>query len=358
MKIGIVGAGAIGLGTAALLASRGHTPIIWSPRGSRVDPASNRMQVKTTGALTADVDVETTSSPSGLATTDVVLFCVLGNGHKAVMEAITPHLRQDQTVVILSQCSLGALYLSKLLAARGVAPTILALGTTLTGGPIAKGEVHVRYIRNEVDVAALPAHALAEGLTVLRSLFGDLFVPADDLMAIALSNLNPPVHMALTLLNYTRVERGEDWDNFGEHTEGAGQLIEALDEERLAVAAAFGVRVRSVQEHFLKSFPGLQPSPIHEMAQAVKRSRPYPTPGPRSLNSRWLTEDLPFGITAIIAMAELAKVPVPLHAAGLALLSAAAGRDYKSENDLLPALGISSMKVQQLKAMAREGWMR
>lgn len=356
MKVGIVGAGPIGLGSAALLASRGHTPFVWSPRGSRIDPASHRMQVRTTGALNSAVEVGTLPSPAGLAELDVVLFCVLGNGHKVVMEAIAPHLRQRQTIVIVSQSSLGALYLSKLLAERGIRPVILALATTPTAGPIVKGEVQVRYIRKEMDVAAVPAAAVQDGLRLLRELFGDRFVASADLLAITLSNLNPQIHMALSMLNLTRIEQGEHWDNFGQITGTVGRLVEALDEERLALATAFGVQVRTVQEHYLKSFPDLQPGSVAEMAHAITLQRPAGSPGPKSLGTRWVTEDLPFGIAATVALAEVAGVPVPLHAAGLGLLSAAMGRDFRRENDLLPALGISELSATQLQARARAGW--
>jgi opine dehydrogenase len=358
MKVGIVGAGPIGLGSAALLANGGHSPVVWSPRGSRVDPRSDRMQVRTAGALTARLEVATMPSPAGLRDTDVVLFCVLGNGHKSVLEAIAPHLRQEQVVVIFSHASLGALYLSKLLAQRGIAPTLLALGTTLTGGPIVDGEVQVRFIRPELDVAAVPAAAAPDGIRVLRALFGDRFVPADDLMAITLSNLNPQIHLANCLLNFTRIENGERWDNYGAITESVGRLVEALDEERLALAAAFGVRVRTAREHYLKSFPGLQPGSVHEMAQAVDAQRAGSSPGPKSLRTRWLTEDLPFGLAAVVALGKVAGVPVPRHSAGLALLSAAVGHDFAADNDLLAAIGLQDMSLSQLQARAREGWPR
>jgi opine dehydrogenase len=357
MKVGIVGAGPIGLGGAALLASRGHHPFVWSPRRPLVGAAANELEIRTAGLLTTRVVVPAISSPSGLADAEVVLFCVLGNGHKAVMDAIAPHLREGQTVVISSHSSLGALYLSRLLAQRGVAVPILALATTLTGGPIVNGEVQIRLLRNELDVAAVPVAALEQGLALLQSLFGDLFVPSVDLVAISLSNLNPQIHMANALLNFTRIENGERWDNYGAITACVGRLIEALDEERVALARAFGVRVRTAREHYLKSFSGLKEGgSVHEMAQIVNAQRAGSSPGPTSIRSRYLTEDLPFGICSTLAIARVAGVPMPLHEAGLALFSATCGHDFERDNDLLPALDLSGMTAEELHARARDGW--
>ncbi len=351
-----MGAGPIGLGYAALLASRGHDPFVWSPRGSRIDPASNRLTVETTGLFSSRTSIRTIQDPAGLAEADVLLFCVLGNGHKAVFDAIAPHLHAKQTIVISSHSSLGALYLSRLLRARGVQPAILALATTITGGPIVDSQVHVRMLRNEIDVAAMPVTALPEGISLLRKLFGDIFVPSDDLMAISLSNLNPQIHLANGLLNFTRMESGERWDNYGGITESVGRLIEALDAERLAVAAAFGLRVRTAREHYLKSFTGLMPGSVHEMARQVNAQRAGSSPGPTSITSRYFTEDLPFGIVSTVAIARVAFVPAPLHESGLAVLSAACGRDFQSENDLLPQLDLPSLSLAQLHERARDGW--
>lgn len=357
MKVAIVGAGPIALGSAALLADRGHVPVVWSPRGSQVDPSTKALAIATAGLFTTRVTVATIHSPAGLADADVVLLCVLGNGHKVVMDAMAPHLLQRQTIVISSHCSLGALYLSRLLAGRGLAPTILALATTVTGGPMRDGEVQIRMLRSELDVAALPTDALADGVALLQALFGDRFVPSVDVMAISLSNLNPQIHMANGILNFTRMELGERWDNYGAITESVGRLVEALDEERLAIAAAFGVRVRTVREHYLKSFSGLAPgSTVHEMAQTVNAQRAGSSPGPTTTRSRYLTEDLPFGIFSTIEIARIAGVRAPLHESGLALLSAACGRNFASDNDLLPALGLTGMTAAELHVRTRDGW--
>src|SRR4051812_27799159 len=104
MNVAIVGAGPIGLGSAALLADRGHAPVVWSPRGSRVDPSSKVLPIATAGILASRLTVPIIHSPAGLAEADVVLFCVLGNGHKVVLDAIAPYLHARQTIVISSHC--------------------------------------------------------------------------------------------------------------------------------------------------------------------------------------------------------------------------------------------------------------
>jgi opine dehydrogenase len=357
VKIGLIGSGPIALGYAALLLHRGYEPCIWSPRDSLPRTSLRGTRIAARGLLDSTVEVEIALSPQEVAASDVIVLCVRGNGYKSVMEALAPHLNTKHLVIVSSHCSLGALYLSRLLASRNMVVPILALPTTVLTGSMNDGDVYVKTLRSEVDVAAVPSAALPAGLSVLRDLFGDVFVEGQDLLTIALSNLNPQLHMAGAVLNYTRMERGERWDVFGGITPSVGRLIGRLDDERLAIASAFGVRVRTAREHYLKSFSGLPSAGrIHEFAEAIAAQRPTGTPGPTTLESRWLTEDLPFGIATTIELGKLTGVATPLHEAGLEILSAAAGRDYRRENDILPALGLKDMTPMKLQAAARGGW--
>jgi opine dehydrogenase len=124
------------------------------------------------------------------------------------------------------------------------------------------------HIRAKVDIASLPANGNEAGLVTCRALFGDRFAPRDDVIAIALSNLNPQNHLAIALRNLTRMERGEIWFQYANTTDAVGRLIEALDAERLAIADAFGVRVRTVREHFHLSF-GAEHGPIGAMSREL-----------------------------------------------------------------------------------------
>jgi opine dehydrogenase len=357
MRVAVVGAGPIGQGYAALLARNGHTPVLFSPRGSRVPADAASLQVETVGLLESTAKVELVHTPAAIASADVVVICVLGNGHRSVIDLISQYVRQDQPVIISSQSSLSALYLSTQLALRGIAPLIVAWATTVTGGPIADGRVQIRLLRRELDVATIPAAGIDQGLTLSRKLFGDIFAPSENLLAISLSNLNPQIHMANALLNFTRIENGETWQNFGCITKGVGRYIEALDQERLAIATAFGVTVRTVYQHYQRSFKDMPvDGSVHAMAQVVESQRKGSSPGPRSSTTRYVTEDVPFGIHCIVELGKITGVPTPLHEAGLTIFNAVYGRDFRLDNDLLPALGLESLGASLLRSHAIHGW--
>ena len=73
--------------------------------------------------------------------------------------------------------------------------------------------------------------------------------------------------------------------------------------------------------------------------------RPTDVKGPTTLDSRYVTEDVPFGLVPTIRLAALAGVPVPLHESGVRLMSALYGRDFAAENDILPRIGPLSREM-------------
>ena len=347
MRVAILGAGAIGLGGAALLRANGHEAVVWSPSGKSVP------EVVASGALSGRFAMKGAAScAEALAGAEVVLLALPANFHRRVMDAAAPHLVGGQSVIISGHLSFGALYLARRLAERGLELPIVVWGTTVTTGRrTGPGSVRIGSVRAKVDLATLPTRAAEAGLATCRALFGDRFVVREDMIAIGLSNLNPQNHLAIVLCNLTRMERGETWYQNENITDAVGRLIEALDAERLAIAEAFGVQVRTVREHFHLSF-GVEEGPIGAMARAMA-ARGDMTQAPATLETRYVTEDAPFGLYCTVLLGRMVGRPAMLHESGLALLSALYGRALAQDNDLLPAIGFAGLSAERLRALVR-----
>lgn len=356
MRISILGAGAIAYSTAALLAKAGHETVLWSPSGKRtVDLAADHPLVAT-GAITGSYRPRIASScGEAIAEADVVVFALSGNGHKLAFDAAAPHIRDGQPLIISSHLSFGALYLNKCLAARGVRAPIIALATTVsTGRQLSSTTVHVGTIRQKVDMATLPASAIDEGQVLCARLFGDRFVKRDGLLAIALSNVNSQNHLGIALLNLTRMEHGEEWSQSGSITPTVGRVIEALDSERLAIARAFDLQVGTVHEHISRSY-NLPLGSVTEMNQERHRQG-LGVSGPKTVDSRYVLEDVPFGLLPTVLLGQLTGNEATLHESGMAILSAAYGRNFAEENDILPELDLKRISVPELQRLARVGF--
>lgn len=354
VRVGIAGAGSIAFATAALLHARGHDAALWSPSGAGTKALADGAELQAQGALDVRFRPRIAHSAAELAANEALLIAVPGYGHKQVMDALAPHIRAGQTVIVSSHLSLGAIYLAGTLAARGVAAPITAWGTTaVTGRRLDPCSVRVNTVRDEVDLCTVPDTAQDAQLALCAELFGPVFTPRAGLLAITLSNLNPQNHMAIALGNMSRMERGEAWSQGQNVTPNIGRLIEALDAERLAIAARLGLAVKTVFEHFHRSFH-VPVASISAMNQAMVQQGTGGT-GPATADSRYVTEDVPYGLVATAMLGDLAGAPAALHWAGVRLFSAMYGRDFTRENDLLTALDLKRRSLAELAAAARSG---
>jgi opine dehydrogenase len=210
-RVAVLGARGIGCGAVALLSEHGQAPTLWSPSGRGTAAFADGTPLQAEGCLTGRYALATAADcAAALHDADAVMLAVPGYGHRAVLDHVAAHLRPDQPVIISSHMSFSALYLAQRLAARGIPAPIAAWGTTITTGQRRPGpSVRVSNIRDKVDVAALPA-AHGDALTDLcRELFGDRFVPREDLIAVSLSNVNPQNHLGIAFCNFTRIEKAE-----------------------------------------------------------------------------------------------------------------------------------------------------
>ncbi|MEM1130288.1 MAG: NAD/NADP octopine/nopaline dehydrogenase family protein [Pseudomonadota bacterium] len=351
-RVGIVGAGSIACATAALLDKHGHRPVIWSPSGNGATDLGGGLRAM--GALEAASKPEIVAAAAALADCDAILVAVPGYGHKTVFDALAAILTDGTPVIVSSHASFGALYLRAKLAARGVDCPVTCWGTTAATGRRQKGgAVQINTIRARIDMCTVPASAQPEGLALCQALFGDVFVPREGLLAITLSNLNPQNHLGIALGNMTRMERGETWSQGQNVTPNVGRLLEQLDAERLAIAEALGLNVKTIFEHFHQSFH-VPVASISDMNQEMHAEGRGGT-GPATADSRYVTEDVPYGLVPIALLGQLTGRPATLHQAGIDILSAMYGRDFASENQLLAELGLENVTLGQLQQSAFSG---
>lgn len=355
ITVGIAGAGAVAFGSAALLCANGHKPVLWSPSGRSTMALSAGKPLVSSNAIDGQFQVQTVQNAQQLVTAcDVLLLALPAYGHKTVMDAVAPHIRQGQIVIVSSHASFGALYLFGLLQERGITVPVCAWGTTaVTGRKRSDAEITVNTVRAKIDCCTVPAAETDRVLGLCTRLFGDRFQLRDGLLAITLSNLNPQNHMGIALGNISRMERGENWSQGQNVTPKIGALLEALDSERLEIARALDVSVRTIFEHFHLSFH-VPVNSISQMNQDMHQQGNGGT-GPATADTRYVTEDVPYGLVTTVALGELAGRQVKLHKAGVDIFSAMYGRDFSAENQLLQAIRLKNRSLAQLQEAAYTG---
>lgn len=246
--------------------------------------------------------------------------------------------------------------LSAALAARGVTLPIVSWNTTVaTAHKTAATSVDIRTVRPRIEAAVMPARDRAVALELCHELTGARIEPRGDALAIALlSNSNTVFHVPACLLNISRIEHQDTWAPYGQTTEAVGRLMEALDAERIAVGHAYGATIHTLNEHFHRSFR----TPLGSMAQmnATLFASGRGPMGPRSVDHRYISQDLSYGPVFAAEVARLAGVATPVHDATITLAGASIGRDYKAGNTLLEVLKLEGLSVPAIQPRAADGF--
>ena len=331
MRLTVLGAGAVGPGAAALAASRGHRSVLWSPSGAGTAGLEGALECE--GVLEGRFAVGVGGSlEDALADAEAVLLAVPAYAFAVLLPRIAAVLPPDVPLLIAPAASLAPLVFEAGMARHGTRAPVGALATTPLGGRrLAPDRVRVAMIRSELEVAALPASAAPEMAALAHDLFGNRYVPAPDVLQVALINANPIIHAALALTNLTRIEHREAWPQYGMMTEGACRLMAAMDAERATLA--HGIPSIATALHRASQVPI---GPLPDMARAIAAGRAAVL-GPATLDSRYITEDVPYGLAFYLAVAAARGNTLPLTQSVVTALEACCGLDL-SHNPLLTAI--------------------
>ena len=79
--------------------------------------------------------------------------------------------------------------------------------------------------------------------------------------------------------------------------------------------------------------------------------------GPSSLDTRYVLEDVPYGLVLTVLLGRLVGKPATLHESGICILSAMYGLDFMNQNDLLLSLGLMDGRyaLEDFQRMAYSG---
>jgi opine dehydrogenase len=322
-----------------------------------VQPVLGTRQIALDGVAYRDsarLRAVTTDVAEALAANDLVLLIVPAYAHRPFAEACAPHLRPGQTVVLMPG-TLGSLEFARVVRERRgpdlfAGPRGLVLAESDTApyvcrktGPAA---AHIWGVVSGLGVGAFPAPHTAAVCGLLEELFSGVR-PYPNVLACGLAVMNPVVHPAGVLLNAGRVEhaRGEFYFYNEGVTPAVCHLIYAVDRERLAVARALGIELAPVDEAFHEAGFG----PRGDLWATIHGSRMLTQlRAPGTLESRWLTEDVPYGLGAWVSLAEQLKVATPVLRALITLASAALGIDFWKSARTTRDLGVAGLSREEL----------
>ena len=258
MKIGVMGAGAIGCYYGAMLARAGNEVALVG-RAQHVEAMLRdglRLEAK---SLDVRLPVAASTQADVLDGASLVLFCVKSPDTEAAGRAMAPHLGRDAQILSLQNGVDNAERLSAVLD-REVIPAVVYVATEMAGPG------HVKHNgRGELVIGASPASAQVAG--VLRA--AGIGVELSDnvigaLWAKLIVNCAYNALSAITRLPYGKLVAQP----------GVPEVMEDVVDECLAVAKAAGVEVPGDMHEAARRIAQTMPAQFSSTAQDLARGKP------------------------------------------------------------------------------------
>jgi len=307
---------------------------------------------------TVKLGMATTDFEPAINGVDYIMMPIPATGHRHFFASIMPYLKDGQTIVAWPG-NYSALLFANMLREKGIKKDItLAEAHTLPWGCRLEetGKIKVFVDAWKLLLAAFPAQNTGGVINDLKDVYP--VAPGANVLATSLNNLNPIVHPVGTILNAGWIDTRQQ--NFHLYRDGTtlsvARAIKAVYEEVARVGEAIGIKLLEYPEESFWSKATIMSyyfkAPFDIEATVANIS------GPSSMKSRYITEDVPYGLVPVAHLAHRFSVDIPIIDATIRLASVVNQTDYYKEGRSLQELGIADLSQKELAEILQEGFLR
>lgn len=350
MRIAVLGAGAGGAAAVAELMQAGHEVTLWNRSAETLAAFQSRGGIEYEGVLGDGLvcpRLMTANLPEAVAGCDAVVVTLPTFSHAAVADALARSPLPGNVPVLLNPGHTGGVleFAAVFRRVRRVNPLAVEFSTlTYVARKYQAQRVTVTGRAKAVRVSGLPGAEPA--IEMARGLF-PCARPVADIVNTSLSNVNMVLHPPGAILGAAWVEaKSGDFKFYVEGmTPGVARVMKALDEERRAVARAFGhdlpdlisemKRIGTVEAHVTDTQDFAAAISGGEANSRIK--------APGSLAHRYYREDFGHGLLPFMVFAAIGGVAVPVAESLFRLCSALTGTDFHATGRTAETMGISGL---------------
>lgn len=359
MKVAVIGAGNGGTAIAAFMASKGVSVNLCDLFPQYLEG------IQTAGGIELTQDGEKSFQKMAMVTdcvidaidgVELIMVVTPSFTHKMIAEACGSALKDGQIVVLNPGRTGGALEFLGVVRGMGnqAAITVAETQTLIYScRKTGSASVEIYGVKKKVTVGAMPAENTEHVLQLLNVCYPQ-FVAAANCLETSLANIGALFHPTPVLLNIGRIQHDPDgflyyWEGISPAVAG---LVEKIDAERMAVAEAYGVTVIDAKEWLRQSYETYGET-LYEL---IQHNNAYgDIKAPKSIDARYVTEDVPMSLVPISELGKIANVATPNIDAVIQLTSATYDRDFRQEGRCAANLGLEGMTKEQVAAYLQTG---
>src|SRR5437763_2929997 len=354
--VAIIGAGIGGVYLAAELGMLGCKLRLHDLDDSRLADIRTRGGIDVDGPNGGFAAIEqvTTDVVAAVEGSDIIIIVTGGNAQETVASGLAPLLRDGQIVLLVQGTTGGSLVVGRALDRAGCRARIdIAEMDNYPYSCWRRGPTRIEPIvkKRWLQIATFPGNRIGAVFPRLSPLFPHA-VAAPNAICTGFTNANAMLHVATCIANAGKIDRGEAYKFYAEGvTPSVARLYQAIDAERVAVAAALGATVPNLEDWFKRTY-GVRGASLSETCQLLTTNPngPYQATGtPSSWTHKYIAEDVPVGLMPMSAFGKAAAVPTPAIDAVILLAQMLAGRDFAGEARTLERMGLAGMDGAQIQ---------
>ena len=358
MQITVLGAGAGGTAVAFDCAAHGHDVRVFDFEQfpDNIATIADRGGITAEGDISGFGPVAYSGHDIDEALRDAELIYVVGPAYSTEPfgAAVAGKLSAGQTLIV-SPSSCGGALAFKRAAGLALNDASIRVAETSTLHYAVRltepGRIRV-FLKLKAGnlLAALPGRHTDDILELIADVYPSM-EPAESVLQTSLQNANPIIHPAVTLSNAARIEMtGGDFLFYEEGvSDSVGRLIEALDNERIAIGKELGITILPDPEMGVRQ---------GYMLEANYGSGYRKAPGflgidaQPQLDHRYLNEDVGYGLVFMSKLGQQIGVATPGIDAVINVASIVMARDYRTEALRTPeSLGIADLSAEELATL-------
>ena len=358
MKITVLGAGAGGTAVAFDCASHGHDVRLFDFEQfpENIAAIAEKGGIDAEGDIAGFGPIAYSGHDIDQALQGAELIYVVGPAYSTEPfgEAVAGKLSAGQTVIVTPSSCGGALAFKRA-AGLAVDDESIRVAETSTLHYAVRltepGKVRV-FLKLKAGnlLAALPGRHTGDILKLIADVYPSM-EPGTSVLQTSLQNANPIIHPAVTLSNAARIEMtGGDFLFYEDGvSDSVGRLIEALDNERIAIGKELGISILPDPEMGMRQGYMLEAN----YGSGYRKAPGFLGIGAQpQLDHRYLNEDVGYGLVFMSKLGQQIGVATPGIDAVISVASIVMARDYKAEALRTPeTLGISERSAEELATL-------
>ncbi|NYF23652.1 NAD/NADP octopine/nopaline dehydrogenase family protein [Sporosarcina sp. JAI121] len=327
MTYAVIGGGNTGQAIAGYLRLKEESVKLYTRDPNKAQRISKQgLEVK--GIYSGKVILEaSTSMDEVISDAKFIIISTTAMGHETIVKQIKPILKDNQTIVFFPGYW-GALECKRILGEHLIKNKNITVAET-SAMPFVSiadnaGSVFINKIKHNVLISTL-----CEENPIALSFMNRFpqLILGNSVFETSLNNSNVVIHPPITLFNAARIDASEA---FQFYTDGASPFsvnyVEKMDIERLQIASRLKVNTQSIltvlNEFYDTGYPTL-----YEALPGL-----FPTGlAPTTLDYRYMTEDIPFGLVPISELGKILGVETPYTDSIISAASLLMDSDYRKE---------------------------